>query len=324
MMHRRDFLRSSVYGAAAFSLLPGLSAQAQTVDTLKLFVPANPGGGWDQTARSMEQALKQASLIKGAQVTNVGGAGGAVGLPQFVNQWKGQGNALMVAGMVMVGALIANKSPVKLSQVTPIARLTGEFQVVVVPAASPHKTLADLVAAFKADPAKVSWAGGSAGGSDHILAGMIAKAAGADPKKVSYVAYSGGGPALAALLGNQVTCGISGFGEFGEQVKAGKLRALAISADKRQPGIDIPTIKEQGLDVELFNWRGVFAPPGVKDADRAAMIDLMTKMNASPAWAEQLKARDWTGIFLAGDAYAKYIEQENTRIEAILKEIGLA
>lgn len=326
MMHRRDFLRSSVYGAAAVSLLPGLSmpARAQAVDTLKLFVPANPGGGWDQTARSMEQALKQASLIKGAQVTNVGGAGGAVGLPQFVNQWKGQGNALMVAGMVMVGALIANKSPVKLSQVTPIARLTGEFQVVVVPAASPLKSLADLVAAFKADPAKVSWAGGSAGGSDHILAGMIAKAAGADPKKVSYVAYSGGGPALAALLGNQVTCGISGFGEFGEQVKAGKLRALAISADKRQPGIDIPTIKEQGLDVELFNWRGVFAPPGVKDADRAAMIDLMTRMNASPAWAEQLKARDWTGIFLAGDAYAKYIEQENIRIEAILKEIGLA
>lgn len=324
MMHRRDFLRSSVYGAAAFSLLPALSAQAQTVDTLKLFVPANPGGGWDQTARSMEQALKQANLIKGAQVTNVGGAGGAVGLPQFVNQWKGQGNALMVAGMVMVGALIANKSPVKLSQVTPIARLTGEFQVVVVPAASPIKSMADLVAAFKADPAKVSWAGGSAGGSDHILAGMIAKAAGADPKKVSYVAYSGGGPALAALLGNQVTCGISGFGEFGEQVKAGKLRALAISADKRQPGIDIPTIREQGLDVELFNWRGVFAPPGVKDADRAAMIDLMTKMNASPAWAEQLKARDWTGIFLAGDAYAKYIEQENIRIEAILKEIGLA
>ncbi|MFN4309741.1 MAG: Bug family tripartite tricarboxylate transporter substrate binding protein [Ferrovibrio sp.] len=326
MMHRRTFLRSTVYGAAAIGLMPGLPgvARAQSIDTLKLFVPANPGGGWDQTARSIELALKQANLIKGAQVTNVGGAGGAVGLPQFVNQWKGQGNALMVAGMVMVGALIANKSPVKLSQVTPIARLTGEFQVVVVPAASPIKSMADLVAAFKADPAKVSWAGGSAGGSDHILAGMIAKAAGADPKKVSYVAYSGGGPALAALLGNQVTCGISGYGEFGEQVKAGKLRALAISADKRQPGIDVPTIKEQGLDVELFNWRGVFAPPGVKDADRAAMIDLMTKLNASPAWAEQLKARDWTGIFLAGDAYAKYIEQENARIEAILKDIGLA
>lgn len=327
MIDRRDFVRSALMGGAALAMLPDVFASpalAQTIDNLKLFVPANPGGGWDQTARSMEQALKSAGLIKGAQITNVGGAGGAVGLPQFVNQWKGQGNALMVGGMVMVGALIANKAPVKLSQAVPIARLTGEFQVVVVPASSPHKSLGDLVAAFKADPAKVSWAGGSAGGSDHILAGMIAKAAGGDPKKVSYVAYSGGGPAIAALLGAQVSCGISGWGEFGEQVKAGKLRALAISADKRQPGIDVPTIREQGLDVELFNWRGVFAPPGVKDAERAAMLDLMTKMNASPAWAEQLKAKDWTAIFLAGDAYAKFIEQENVRIEAILKDLGLA
>lgn len=326
MLNRRHFLRIAATGGAAFAMLPvfGTRALAQGIDNLKLFVPANPGGGWDQTARSMEQALKAAGLIKGAQVTNVGGAGGAVGLPQFVNQWKGQGNALMVGGMVMVGALIANKAPVKLSQTVPIARLTGEFEVVVVPASSPHRTLPDLVAAFKADPAKVSWAGGSAGGTDHILAGMIAKAAGADPKKVAYVAYSGGGPAVAALLGAQVTCGISGWGEFGEQVKAGKLRALAISADKRQPGIDVPTIREQGLDVELFNWRGVFAPPGVKDNERAALIDLMTKMNASPAWNEQLKTKDWTPIFLAGDDYAKFIEQENIRIEGILKELGLA
>lgn len=327
MTDRRHFIRSVLMGGAALTLLPmGMPrpARAQGIDNLKLFVPANPGGGWDQTARSMEQALKKAGMIQGAQVTNVGGAGGAVGLPQFVNQWKGQGNALMIGGMVMVGALIANKAPVKLSQTVPIARLTGEFEVVVVPASSPHKTLKDLVAAFKADPAKVSWAGGSAGGTDHILAGMIAKAAGADPRKVSYVAYSGGGGAQAALLGAQVTCGISGWGEFGEQVKAGKLRALAISADERQPGIDVPTIKEQGLDVELFNWRGVFAPPGIKDAERAALIDLMTRMNDSPAWKEQLKAKDWTGIFLAGDAYGKYIEQETVRIEGILKDLGLA
>lgn len=326
MVHRRDFIRTALYGGASLALLAanGRDALAQGIDTLKLFVPANPGGGWDQTARSMEQALKGAGLIKAAQVTNVGGAGGAVGLPQFVNQWKGQGNALMVGGMVMVGALIANKSPVKLTQVVPIARLTGEYQIVVVPANSPHKSMQDLVAAFKADPTKVSWAGGSAGGSDHILAGMIAKAVGGDAKKVAYVAYPGGGPAQAALLGSQVTCGISGYGEFGEQVKAGKLRALAISADKRQPGIDIPTLKEQGIDVELANWRGVFAPPGVKPQDRDAMIDLVTKMNASPAWQEQLKAKDWTSLFLAGEPYAQFIETETKRIEGILTELGLA
>jgi putative tricarboxylic transport membrane protein len=322
---RRQFVTTSMaFGAgSALGTLPALPARAQAIDNLKLFVPANPGGGWDQTARSIEQALKTGGLIKGAQVTNVGGAGGAVGLPQFVNQWKGQGNALMVAGMVMVGALITNKSPVSMTQTVPVARLTGEFEVVVVPATSPLKSMADLAAAFKADPAKVSWAGGSAGGTDHILAGMIAKAVGGDPKKVAYVAYAGGGPAQAALLGAQVTCGISGYGEFAEQIKAGKLRALGISADKRQAGIDIPTIKEQGIDVELFNWRGVFAPPGVKDADRAAMIDLMRKMNQSAAWKEQLTARDWTDIFLAGDDYAKYIASEIARIGDILKELGL-
>lgn len=325
MINRRSFLQASVAVAATTAVLPGFAGQAQAaIDNLQLFVPANPGGGWDQTARSMEQALKAAGLIKGAQVTNVGGAGGAVGLPQFVNQWKGRGNALMVAGMVMVGALITNKSPVKITQTVPIARLTGEFEVIVVPPDSPHKTLKDLVAAFKVDPSKVSWAGGSAGGTDHILAGMIAKAAGGEAKKVAYVAYSGGGPAQAALLGSQVTCGVSGWGEFSEQIKAGKLRALAISADKRQPGVDVPTIKEQGLDVELYNWRGVFAPPGLKDTDRAALIDLMTKMRAAPAWQEQMKQREWTDVFLAGDAYGKYLEGEIARIEGILKDLGLA
>ena len=325
MINRRSFLQSTAYATAATALLPGFARDAQAaIDQVQFFVPANPGGGWDQTARSMEQALKSAGLIKGAQVTNVGGAGGAVGLPQFVNQWKGRGNALMVAGMVMVGALITNKSPVKVTQTVPIARLTGEYEVIVVPAESPHKTLKDLMAAFKADPTKVSWAGGSAGGTDHILAGMLAKATGGDAKKVSYVAYSGGGPALAALLGNQVTCGVSGWGEFSEQVKAGKLRALAISADKRQAGIDVPTIKESGFDVELVNWRGVFAPPGIKDADKKALIDLVGKMRDSAPWKEQLKAREWTDVFLAGDAYGKYIEAENKRIEGILKDLGLA
>jgi putative tricarboxylic transport membrane protein len=258
------------------------------------------------------------------QITNVGGAGGAVGLPQFLNQWKGQGNALMVGGMVMVGAIIANKSPVRLAQATPIARLTGEFLALVVPAQSPFKSAKDFAAALKADPAKVPVAGGSAGGSDHILLGMIAKALGVPPTKVSYVAFAGGGPATAALLGNQVAAGISGFGEFAEQVKAGKLRIIAVSADKRQEGIDAPTLKEEGIDVELFNWRGVFAPPGVNDTQRKAMIALMEKMTATPQWAEACKMRDWTPIALFGDEYKAFLETETARIESILKELGLA
>lgn len=326
MFNRRDLLLGAAAAplAATMPLLATDRAHAQAIELLKIFVPAAPGGGWDQTGRTIEQVLRATGAVNGVQITNVGGAGGAVGLPQFLNQWRGQGNALMVAGMVMVGAIIANKSPVKLTSATPIARLTGEFLALVVPAQSPFKTAKDFADALKADPTKVPVAGGSAGGSDHILLGMIAKAVGVPASKVSYVAFAGGGPATAALLGNQVAAGISGFGEFSEQIKAGKLRVLSISADKRQPGIDAPTLKEAGIDVELFNWRGVFAPPGVSAAQRDAMIALMEKMAASPQWAEACQKRDWTQITLVGDAYKAFVDSETTRIEAILKDIGLA
>lgn len=322
MITRRTFVASAL-AAPAVASLPFGSAFAQAAP-LKLFVPAAPGGGWDQTARTMEQVLRETGLISSAQITNVAGAGGTVGLPQFVNQWKGQGHSLMVGGMVMVGAIIANKSPLKLTSTTPIARLTGEFQAIVVPAASPFKTANDLVAALKADPTKVPVAGGSAGGTDHILFGMLGKVAGVDPAKLSYVAFAGGGPATAALLGNQVAAGVSGYGEFAEQIKAGKLRCLAISADKRQAGIDAPTLKEQGIDIELFNWRGVFAPPGVSDADKAAMVALIEKMAASPQWSEACQKRDWTQILLTGDKYAAFIAEDTARVEGILKDLGLA
>jgi putative tricarboxylic transport membrane protein len=322
MITRREALAGA--GALAVGAGIGFPAFAQTVDTLRIFVPAAPGGGWDQTARSMENALRATQLIKTAQITNVGGAGGAVGLPQFINQWKGQGNSLMVAGMVMVGSLIANKSAFSLTQVTPIARLTGEYQALVVPAGSRFKTAKELIDALKADPSKVPVAGGSAGGTDHILIGMIAQAVSVPAAKVSYVAFAGGGPATAAILGNQVAAGVSGYGEFSEQIKAGKMRLLAISAPTRQAGIDAPTLKEQGIDVELANWRGCFAPPGVSAADRKTMTDMVLKMAASKEWADICAKQDWTQITLAGDDFGKYIAGETERIRGILKELGLA
>jgi putative tricarboxylic transport membrane protein len=310
--------------AVALSALQPSGALAQTPTSLQIFVPAAPGGGWDQTGRAIEFAMRTDGIVKDFKFEHAPGAGGAVGLPRFLSAKKGQGDALLVGGMVMVGALIANKSPVSMRDLTPIARLTGEFEVIVVNAASPLKSMKDLIDAFKADPGKVSWAGGSAGGTDHILAGMIAKAVGVDPRKVSYVAYAGGGPAQAALLGNQVTCGISGYGEFAEQIKAGKLRALAISADKPQPGIDIATLKEQGIDVELFNWRGVFGAPGLTPEKQVALVGLMDRMVQSPAWQAELKKKNWSGIYLPGAEFGKYLEAEIARITAILKDLGLA
>ncbi|QND56702.1 Bug family tripartite tricarboxylate transporter substrate binding protein [Mesorhizobium huakuii] len=324
MLNRRRFLMSTAAaGAAGLAGLHLTPAFAEGAPQIQIFVPAAPGGGWDQTGRTMDQVLRAEKLISGSQITNVGGAG-TVGLPQFISQWNGKGNSLMVAGMVMVGAIIANKAANNLTQVTPIARLTGEFEALVVPAESPFKTAADFVAALKADPTKVPVAGGSAGGSDHILFGLIAKTVGVPATSLSYVPFAGGGEALSALLGNQVAAGISGFGEFSEQIKAGALRLLAISADKRQDGIDAPTLKEAGIDVELFNWRGVFAPPGVSDADKAAMITLVETMAKSDAWATECKNRSWTPILLTGDDYAKFVAEDSARIEAILKDLGLA
>ena len=166
------------------------SGSALALDSVKILVPAAPGGGWDQTGRALQAAMQKHSIVKKATVDNRGGAGGTIGLAQFVNTSKGDPSALMMGGMVMVGAIHANKSPVNLSQVTPIARLTGEYQVVVVPANSKIQSMKELVEQFKANPGKVSWGGGSAGGSDHILAGMIAQAAGAEPGKINYIAYA--------------------------------------------------------------------------------------------------------------------------------------
>jgi putative tricarboxylic transport membrane protein len=325
MFDRRSFLSTSLAlgGAAAFG---GLSspARAQSLDQIQIFVPANPGGGWDQTARTIEQVLKSEKMINSAQITNVGGAGGTVGLPQFINQWRGRPNGFMVGGMVMVGAIVANKSPVKLTQIAPVARLTGESLALVVPAASPIKTAKEFADALKADPAKVPVAGGSAGGSDHILLGMIGKAVGVPAGKLSYVAFAGGGAAQAAILGGHVAGGISGYGEFEEQIKAGKMRAIGISSDKRLAGIDVPTFKEQGLDVELFNWRGLFGPAGLSADQAKAQIALIEKMVASKAWQDELTKRNWLGIYLPGEAFGKYVADETTRIEGILKDLGLA
>jgi putative tricarboxylic transport membrane protein len=322
MITRRHAMQLGL-GAGALAAL-GLPAAAQGFSSLEIFVPAAPGGGWDTTGRSIELAMRTDGIMQNFQFEHAPGAGGAVGLPRFLNSKRGRENAILVGGMVMVGSLIANKSPVKMTDMTPIARLTGEALTIVVPAQSPIQNARQLADAIKADPGKVSIAGGSAGGSDHILAGMIAKSIGVEARRLAYVAFAGGGPAQAALLGNQVSAGISGYSEFAEQVKAGKLRAIAVSSDKRLPGIDVPTLKEQGIDIELFNWRGVFGAPGITAAQRATLIGLFDRMVAGPTWKSELTKKDWTGIYMSGDAYGTFLNAEIERITGILKDLGLA
>ena len=322
---RRDFI---AYGSA-FTLVNSVPsfvfAQNKPLfESINMFIPAAPGGGWDGTGRAIEVAAKDAGLVGSFQFENVGGAGGMVGLPRFVNQRKGQGNALMVGGSVMVGAAITNKSPVTMSDVTPIACLTEEAGIIVVPTDGKIKTWKEFEEAIRANPKAVSVAGGSAGGTDHQLLGLIIKALGKNPREAAYVAFAGGGPANAAILGGQVVAGISGYSEVAEQIKAGKMRALAVSGNKRIPGVDIPTLKELGLNVTAANWRGVFGAPGINASQKAALVEFVTKMHDAKGWAETLEKRKWTDAFLAGMAFDAQLKKYIAETETVLKEIGLA
>jgi putative tricarboxylic transport membrane protein len=305
---------------AAGTLLP---RTAEAAEALTIVAPAKPGGGWDQTARAMESVLQSTGLASPVTVENIAGAGGTVGLAQLADKYSGRGDVLMVSGLVMVGSILTNKTPVSLDQTAPIARLTGEYEILVVPANSEIKSLGDLLTKLKADPGSVSWGGGSAGGTDHILAAMIAKAVGIDGSKVNYVPFSGGGEALAAILGGHVTVGVSGLGEWLGQIQSGELRAIAISAPERVAGVDIPTIKEQGIDVSLANWRAVFGPPELDDAKKQALIDMVDKMAKSDAWKKSLGEKGWMDLYLSGDAFAAFLKEENTRVADTLKSIGL-
>ncbi|MFC3859247.1 Bug family tripartite tricarboxylate transporter substrate binding protein [Deinococcus antarcticus] len=313
--------KAAMLAAAALTALAP-AAQAQNINNLRIMAPASPGGGWDQTSRAIQTVLQNQNIAKPVQVFNVPGAGGTIGLAQLANA-KGDGAQLMTMGLVMVGAIITNGSKVDLTKTTPIARLTGEYEVLVVPASSPYKNMKDFAAAWKANNG-LAVAGGSAGGTDHMLVGLLAKSAGIDPKKMNYVPFSGGGETLAAVLGNQVAGAVAGYGEFEAQVKAGKLRVIGISSGKRQAGIDAPTFKEQGFKVELANWRGIVAAPGISAADRTRLIEALDKMHASKEWQDTLKTRGWTDLYLSGPKYSLFLKTEAARARGVLQEIGLA
>ncbi|EJL82458.1 hypothetical protein PMI15_03061 [Polaromonas sp. CF318] len=317
---RRDTFLKSLAALAATGALP-LSASAAA--NIKMLIPANPGGGWDTTGRALGKAMTDSKVADTVTYDNKGGAAGALGLAQFVNGSKGDPNALMVMGAVMLGGLITGKPPVSLSQATPIARLSSEYNVFVLPANSPFKTMKDVVDQLKKDPGSVKWGGGSRGSTEHIAAAMIAQKVGADPSKINYVAFRGGGEATAAILGGNVTVGGSGYSEFAEYIKAGKMRAIAVTSGKRLPGVDVPTLKEQGIDVEIGNWRGVYGAPGITAEQRKALTDLVLAALKSPAWAEAVKKNDWTPAVLSGEAFAKFVDDDFAALRATMVKSGM-
>jgi putative tricarboxylic transport membrane protein len=330
--------------AAVSAPLTSVAAQTEcavegfTDTPIEIMAPAAPGGGWDTTAREMQRVLQEEGLAPTVEVYNVEGAGGTVGIAQLVNDEAGNDHHLMMMGLVMIGAIATNASPVTLEQTTPISSLTAEFEVIVVPADSEYQTLDDLIAAFQADPTAISWGGGSAGGTDHILVGLIAQEVGVDPTQINYVPFSGGGEALAAILGGQVSAGVSGVGEWLDQIESGELRALAVSgvaageaggatpvssAEGSADAAIAPTLQEQGIDVELANWRGLVAPPDISDEGRQCLVALVEQMVASEGWAQTREQYGWQDFAMFGDEFDAFLDAERERVTGILTELGL-
>jgi len=305
-------------------LTPGSGTGTGTdIPGLRFMVPNTPGGGYDITARTAAKNAEEAGLTGDIEVFNLPGAGGTVGLTRLVGE-RGDGRLAMSMGLGVVGAVHTNKTPRTLADTTPIARLTEEQDIVVVSKDSPYTTVQELLAAWRKDPGKLPVGGGSSpGGPDHLAPMLMAQAAGIAPKDVNYIPFDGGGELLASILGDKVAFGVSGVGEYLDQIKAGELRLLAVTGAERVPGLDAPTLREAGLDTEFTNWRGIVAPPGLTDAERDRLVALVTELHGSPQWRESLKTHGWTDAFLPGEEFGAFLTEQNDRVDTVLKELGL-
>ncbi|HEX6706702.1 MAG TPA: tripartite tricarboxylate transporter substrate-binding protein [Albitalea sp.] len=317
---RRDTFLKSLAALAAAGALP---LRALAAANVKMMIPANPGGGWDTTGRALGKAMQESGVASSVTYENKGGAAGAIGLAQFVNSSKGDPNALMTMGAVMLGGIITGKPPVDLKQATPIARLTSEYNVFVLPANSPLKSMKDVVEQMKKDPGSVKWGGGSRGSTEHIAAAMIAREVGVDPAKINYVPFRGGGEATAAILGGNVTVGGSGYSEFQQYIESGKMKAIAVTSASRLKGIDVPTLKEQGINVEIGNWRGVYAAPGINADQRKALTDMVLKALKTKSWAEAMEKNAWTPAVMSGKEFEEFVDKEFASLRATMVKAGM-
>ncbi|ROL86300.1 Bug family tripartite tricarboxylate transporter substrate binding protein [Pseudomonas chlororaphis] len=308
--------------AASLAMLT-LATPAFALDTVKFMAPGSVGGGYDQTARVLGKALLEAGTAKSVTFENKGGAGGTLGLAQFANSTKGDPNALLVVGAIMVTAVEQNKPQISLKDVTPIARLFTEYNVLAVREDSPYKTLEDLLKDFKANPASIKWGGGSKGSIDHIGIAELASKMDVPVNKVNYVAYAGGGEVVAATLGGHITVITGGYAELAKYVQSKQFRLLAIGAPERVPGIDAPTLKENGYDVIIGNWRGVYGAANLSAEQRKQVTDAVLAATNSKVWQDNVKANAWSPSVLTGDEFGQFVDEEHLRLRAMLVKVGL-
>lgn len=311
----------TIFAAAAAVSLSGLAALAEPAVVM---APGGAGGGYDAMARLPFEAMaKEGIFSDGATFTNKGGAGGTIGLTEFVNSNRGNDNAVMSMGVIMVGGILLNDSPVTLDDVTPLVRLTNDTGVLAVAPDSAIQSIDDLVAAMKADIGAVSISGGSAGGVDHIVMALIAKEIGIEPSKINYIPYDSGADSVTAVGGGAVVLAVSGVSEFKAMADAGRIKIIAVTSEGRVDGIDAPSLKEAGLNVVVGNWRGIVGAPGMSDEGKAMWLDRFAKMHDSQAWKDILANQGWEDAYLAGDDFVTFLAEEKERTAAVLKEVGL-
>ncbi len=292
---------------------------------VNVMLPAGPGGGWDGTGRQAFQALNEAGIYtEGVNFTNTGGAGGTVGLAEFLGTSTGKPDALAVFGAITVGAIKLNNSPINLAEFRPVARLTAEYLVVAVAANSPYNTLAELAAAIKADPGANAIGGGSAGGVDHIATALLAQAAGIPVSDINYIPQTAGAETVTAIVNGTLTAGLSGTSEFSQFAEQGRIKLLGVTSAERRPNLpDVPTFKEAGYDVEIANWRGILAAPNAPDDNYNLWVERFTELSKSDAWKKVLETQGWDDFFLPGEEFGKFIAAETETQGQILKDAGL-
>lgn len=300
---------------------PKLPAAAKIASKLRIVIPANAGGGWDQTGRALGTAMVSSGVVDEVDYENKGGKGGTLGLAYYAEKYNADPNTLIIGGTVMVGAVALQKPAIDLSAIQPIARLTSDYLVMVVAANSPIRSARDLSLQMKTSLKNVPVAGGSAGGVDHIFAGVFARAAGANPDDLSYLPFSSGVDVVSAVLSGKAAVGISGYSEFSAQLTGGQLRAIGVSS--RRASFGIPAIRDQGVQVEMSNWRAVFSGKGVSGSRAAELVAAVQTATAHDTWKATLKQNRWDAAWMSGNNLTELIDLDLTTARVMVHLLKL-
>lgn len=313
-----------VAAAATLSLGTPVFAQEQVLDSIHFLIPGGAGGGWDGTARGTGEALTAAGIIGSATYENMSGGGGGKAIGYLIENADSNQGTLMVNSTPIVIRSLTGVFPQSFRDLTMVAGTIGDYAAIVVGKDSDISSMADLMAAFNADPSAVAIGGGSVpGGMDHIVAAMVMEAAGADATEVKYLPYDAGGKAMAALLSGEIVALSTGFSEAVALEQAGEIKIIGVTSSARiDAAPNAPTMQEQGIDMTFVNWRGFFAAPGLPAEKLAAYQAALTAMYDTPEWEAVRAANGWVNIHNNGEDFTTFLEQQETVIGDLMRKLG--